>query len=236
MVSSALRAMRAASGPAGSGSSGNVAFHAIGTYTQKATASTWSAIPLPTFTVGDMLLLCCGLNVTATPTPTNPTGWALVGSVPGHTADGATFVWAKIAVTSEPAPSIPWGASLSGSAVILSYGGVASVDPTVQPNQQTTVGTSLTIAGFSPSSKGPRNGCAILAASVRNASSTVGQFGVSTGYTSRTLGPASPAPGTLTVQELEVIGAAVSAVTVTNSTNSGGGNYLNGLSFFLDST
>jgi hypothetical protein len=162
--------------PAGMGT--GIVFHAMGTPADQATGATITPA-LPTYIPGDLLIAVAaskgGSSVTF------PSGWLGYQGI----SDGGylTYVYYKIAGSSETPPTITWGSSVPSAAVVMSYSGTDQVVPLDAGN--------YTQAGFG--SANPHNSqsvttrfpfCVEVYVDV-TAGNTATPLTVPTGYTSR---------------------------------------------------
>jgi hypothetical protein len=130
-----------------------------------ATAATTINVPVPTYTVGDLLLafLCIAQNTSTNDFSSVPGGWTLIDNLqvfnPGTSRVG---IWWRIAA-SEPG-TYQWGTAATDNwaAVMASYSGVDSVAPINQHSALSSPGNEST--GVTNSITPTVDGCLIVGA------------------------------------------------------------------------
>lgn len=208
----AIRMLRHAGTSTGSAGSGNVVLHAIGPTSTYNSQFTFNP-SLPTHNVGDLLVLVIGAyynNYTASMSG----GW-VTGPLAYGAQLGSTLLFYKLAGASEPTPSVSWnGNAQYGSAAVLAYSGVnqtTPVDPAMVTHSATVVGTTGSLSGYNITTG---RGLAVFAAAESNSSS----WSQSAGWTQR-INDNVDSYGSFTLQDQQILGQSVPAVTVTSSTS-----------------
>jgi hypothetical protein len=101
------------------------------------TSGSSTAVPMPAGVVAGHMLYALVASVGASPTPTAPSGWALVSSLsPGSTL--TSWLYRKVAVAGEPTATWSWSSQGRNLGLSLAYSGVdAAVSTNAAPVQST---------------------------------------------------------------------------------------------------